>query len=311
MTRTRGPGVAEPFAHTSVLVDEVARLLTGCARVLDATAGGGGHARRLIEGGALVHAIDKDPLAVEASRASLPGATVRRLDFANAAKDPEIIAFAPDGILLDLGVSSPQLDDEERGFTFRLGARLDMRMDPDAETTAADWLNSADPGELTETLSGIGDEPRARALSREIVRRRHNRPFATSDDLVGAIRAVLGPRSGPPDFARIFQAVRISVNAELKRLERALPDLLGLLAPGGVISVISYHSGEDREVKHTFREWAKRCVCPPEQPVCTCRGRPLGIVLTPHPVRPGETETEANPRSRSARLRAFRKAGAA
>jgi 16S rRNA (cytosine1402-N4)-methyltransferase len=257
-----------------------------------------------------VFAIDKDPRAVEASRAMLPGATVRRLDYADAPLDPEVVAFAPDGILLDLGVSSPQLDDERRGFTFRPGARLDMRMDPDASLTAADWLNTTAQGELAAALTEWADEPRARALSREIVRRRQHRPFAASDDLVDAIRAVLGPRSGPGDFARIFQAVRICVNQELQRLERALPLFRDLLVPGGVMAVISYHSGEDRAVKQSFREWARSCVCPPEQPVCTCRGRPLGEVLTPRPVRPDVAEATANPRSRSARLRAFRKAPA-
>jgi len=245
---------------------------------------------------------------VAAARAALGGrGTVRSLDFAEAATDPELRAFAPDGVLLDLGVSSPQLDDPARGFTFRPGAPLDMRMNGDG-MSAAEWLSGAPDEDLAAAFRDWGDEPRARALAREIAKRRHRRPFAVSDDLVGAIRAVLGPRSGAPDFARLFQAVRIAVNGELERLAGALPALLGLLAPGGVLAVISYHSGEDRLVKHAFREWARSCVCPPEQPACTCRGRPLGELLTRHAVGAGAAAVEQNPRARSARLRAFRKA---
>jgi 16S rRNA (cytosine1402-N4)-methyltransferase len=132
--------------------------------------------------------------------------------------------------------------------------------------------------------------------------------MTTSDDFVGAIRAVLGPRSGAPDFARLFQAIRIAVNDELSSLERALPALRDRLLPGGVFVVIAYHSGEDRIVKNAFRDWAADCVCPPGQPVCTCRGHPLGTTLTRRPLVPSESETVSNPRARSARLRAWRKA---
>jgi 16S rRNA (cytosine1402-N4)-methyltransferase len=306
--------MASPFVHIPVLLDEVLRLLAGCRRVLDGTAGGGGHARALADAGAEVLALDRDPAAVRAAAAALAGrVTVLTLDFAEAADDPTVRAFAPDGVLLDLGVSSPQLDEPARGFTFRPGAPLDMRMtgdggrgSGDGEPSAADLLNVADEAELAQLFRDYGDEPRARALARTIVRRRAERPFAVSDDLVNAIRAVLGPTSGPADFARLFQAVRIAVNGELERLGRALPALRDLVAPGGVIAVIAYHSGEDRIVKHTFREWARACVCPPGQPVCTCRGRPLGAVLTKHPLEAAEAEVAANPRARSARLRAFR-----
>jgi len=300
---------AGTFDHQPVLLDEVATLLAGCGRVLDGTVGGGGHAARLAAGGARVLGLDRDPAAVRAARAALPAsAVIRAGDFADAPADADVIAFRPDGILLDLGVSSPQLDDAARGFSFRPGVALDMRMSPGAGPTAAEWLAGAPEAELAAAFRDWADEPRARSLAREIVRRRERRPLAVSDDLVGAIRAVLGPRSGPDDFARLFQAVRIAVNGEIARLSRALPALLEVGAPLGVLAVIAYHSGEDREVKTTLRDWARDCVCPPGQPVCTCRGRPLGTLLTRHPIRPSDEETARNPRARSARLRAFRKA---
>jgi 16S rRNA (cytosine1402-N4)-methyltransferase len=160
--------------------------------------------------------------------------------------------------------------------------------------------------DLSALLRSYADEPRAARMAREIIRRRERRPFATADDLVDAIRAVLGPRSGAPDFARIFQAVRIAVNDELAGLERALPLLRDRLTPNGVLVIISYHSGEDRLVKNAFRDWSTACTCPPKQVMCTCRGTPLGETLTKRPVNATEAETEGNPRARSARLRAWR-----
>ncbi len=298
-----------PFAHIPVLLDEVASLFAGCERVLDGTVGAGGHAARLLAAGAEVLGLDRDPAAVRAARERLGArARVREGDFADAAAEADVVALRPDGILLDLGVSSPQLDDPARGFSFRPGTVLDMRMTPGASVTAAEWLNRSDEPELAAAFRYYGDERRSRALAREIGRRRATRPFAISEDLVGAIRAVLGPRSGPDDFARLFQAVRIAVNGEIERLRRALPALLDVAAPAAVLAVISYHSGEDREVKVAMRDWARSCICPPGQPICTCRGRPLGTLLTRHPVRPAAEETMRNPRARSARLRAFRKA---
>lgn len=298
------------YAHQPVLLEEVLRLLSGCRRVLDGTAGGGGHAGRLAEAGIEVLAVDRDPVAVAAATERLKGqplARVMELDYSDAAADATVRAFRPDGLLLDLGVSSPQIDDDQRGFTFRQGVPLDMRMGG-ADHTAADWLNSADQDEVEHALRVWADEPRARRLAGEIVRRRENRPFVISDDLVGAIRATLGPGSGPPDFARIFQAVRIVVNGELERLERALPELRDLLEPGGVMAVISYHSGEDRLVKHAFREWSRSCVCPEGQPICNCRGRSLGELLTRKSIDASAEEQQQNPRARSAHLRAFRTA---
>ncbi len=297
------------FTHRPVLVEEVAELGRGARRVVDATLGGGGHAARFLAAGARILGIDRDPRALAAARGRLgpAGVTFLEAPYASDAALAAIRDFAPDFILLDLGVSSPQLDDESRGFTFRPGAPLDMRMG-NAGATAADLLNRAPEAELRAIFAEFGDERRAAALAREVVRRRATESFATSDHLVNAIRAVLGPRSGPPDFARLFQAVRIAVNEELPGLATALPAMLEALAPGGRLAVISYHSGEDRLVKHSFREWARRCVCPPEQPICTCRGRALGRVDPSRPVRPTDAEAHQNPRSRSATLRSFRKA---
>jgi 16S rRNA (cytosine1402-N4)-methyltransferase len=180
-------------------------------------------------------------------------------------------------------------------------------MGEDAEP-AADVLNDRDERELARIFREYGDEPRAARLAREVARRRATRPLATSDDLVGAIRGALGARTGPADFARLFQAVRIAANDELSGLARALPALRDRLEPGGVLAVIAYHSGDDRIVKHAMREWSADCVCPPRQMVCTCRGRALGETLTRKPVVPSEEEIAVNPRARSARLRAWRSA---
>jgi 16S rRNA (cytosine1402-N4)-methyltransferase len=215
-----------------------------------------------------------------------------------------VAAFRPEFILLDLGVSSRQLDEADRGFTFRPNAPLDMRMG-DAGPTAATFLNSAAEAELARVFYEYGDERQSRRLAREIVRRRGHHPFAISDDLVNAVRATLGPRAGPSEFARLFQAVRIAVNDELSGLSVALPAFRDALADGGRLAVITYHSGEDRLVKLAFREWAAACICPPKQPVCTCRGRPLGRLVPRKPIVPEPDEVAANPRARSAHLRIF------
>jgi 16S rRNA (cytosine1402-N4)-methyltransferase len=280
---------------------------SGARRAVDATVGGGGHAEVLRDAGARVLAIDRDPAALAAARARLGETDVRYLQaaFADPAALAAARAFRPERVLLDLGMSSAQLDAPGRGFTFGRGAPLDMRMTPGAGPTAADLLNTWTDERLAHAFAAYGDEPRARALARAVTRRRRRAPFRTSDDFVNAIREVHGARAGPAVFARLFQALRIAVNDEIGQLERALPALRDALAPGGRLGVITYHSGEDRVVKHAFRDWARACVCPPRQPACTCRGRPLGRVNPPRGVRPDAPEIAANPRARSARFRSF------
>ncbi|MFI5209729.1 MAG: 16S rRNA (cytosine(1402)-N(4))-methyltransferase RsmH [Gemmatimonadales bacterium] len=292
--------------HVPVLLPEVLEAGGPARRVVDGTLGGGGHAAAFLARGAEVLGIDRDPEALAAARGRLGDRGISFFvgAFGSRAALDAIRRFRPDLILLDLGVSSHQLDAEARGFTFRPGAPLDMRMGTEG-ATAADWLNDTPEEELRRVFREYGDERRSAALAREILRRRSRQAFAISDDLVNAIRAVLGPRSGPADFARLFQAVRIAVNDELEGLAEALPELRDALAPGGGLAVISYHSGEDRIVKHLFREWARDCVCPPETPRCVCRGHALGIASR-RSVVAGEAEVAANPRARSARLRVFR-----
>jgi 16S rRNA (cytosine1402-N4)-methyltransferase len=300
--------------HSPVLASEVVELLRGSRTVLDGTLGGGGHSFALLNAGVQsVVGVDRDPQALAAASERLHDfAEAGRFlaiqsNYADVDEQPALDGLRFDGILLDLGISSHQVDAEERGFTFRAGARLDMRMSGEQSTTAADLLNDEDERTLTMIFREFGDEPRAPRLAREIVRRRGTRSFETSDDLVGAIRAVLGPRSGAAEFARLFQAVRIAVNDELPGLVRALPALRDRLEPGGTLAVIAYHSGEDRIVKNAFRDWSADCICPPRQPVCTCRGKALGSTLTRRALVPSSDEIDQNPRSRSARLRAWQK----
>ena len=297
-----------------MLASEVTELLRNAEQVLDCTLGGGGHALALLEAGVKsVVGVDRDPNALAAATTRLHAYAAEgrfmavQSNYADVTELSSLQGIAFDGILLDLGVSSHQVDDDDRGFTFRPGARLDMRMG-DAGTDAASLLNTEAESVLTRIFKTFGDEPRGARLAHEIVRRRNTRPFETSDDLVGAIRAVLGPRSGAGDFARLFQAVRIAVNDELPGLERALPKLRDRLTPGGTLAIIAYHSGEDRIVKQALRSWSAACICPPKQPLCTCRGKPLGTTLTRRALTASQDEVLHNSRARSARLRAWQSA---
>jgi 16S rRNA (cytosine1402-N4)-methyltransferase len=300
--------------HAPVMVDEVLALFAGAEQVLDCTLGGGGHSEALLASGSSVVALDRDEVAISEARKRLAPyeASGRFLairgNFGEIDRIRELEGRLFDAILADLGVSSHQIDADDRGFSFRPGALLDMRMDRRSTTTAAELLNTLDETELSQIFRDYGDEPRASRLAREIVRRRDRRPMHVSDDLVDAIRGAFGARMGPGDFARLFQAVRIAVNDELRTLERALPLLRDKLKPRGKLAFISYHSGEDRLVKHTMREWSKSCICPPRQLQCTCRGKALGELITKRALIASGHETALNPRSRSARLRAWQNA---
>jgi len=274
--------------------------------MVDGTLGGGGHAAVFLQAGAVVLGVDRDPEALAEAARRLGEAAIQfvRGSFGDPDVLATIAAFQPDFVLLDLGVSSHQFDTDARGFSFRSDVPLDMRMSA-AGPTAADLLNTWSEADLGALLREFGDEPRARRLAVSIVERRRRAPFATSDDLVGAIRRALGPRTGPGDFARLFQAVRIAVNDEIAILTRALPVLRDALVEHGLLVVIAYHSGEDRVVKHAFRDWARTCRCPPRQPVCTCEGRAYGRLVTRRPIEADAEEIADNPRARSARLRAF------
>jgi 16S rRNA (cytosine1402-N4)-methyltransferase len=303
--------------HQPVMVEEVLEALEGARNgiILDGTLGGGGHSQAMLERWphCRILGVDRDPEAVREARHRLQPfeGRVRILEmrFDEAMEDAELRMEGLDGALLDLGVSSRQLDADRRGFAFREGLPLDMRMEGEGEgRTAADLLNAEEEGELARVFREYGEEPKARRLAREVVRRRGRNPFRTSDDLVAALAAALQRSPSPKEKARVFQSLRIAVNQELLVLGRTLPRLRDRLRPGGVMAVIAYHSLEDRLVKDSFREWSQACVCPPGLPLCVCRGAALGSPLFRGLRRPSPGEVVRNPRARSALLRAWRKA---
>lgn len=287
---------------------------------LDGTVGGGGHARAILGTSDDVRlvGVDRDPEAVEAARGKLAAfgdrVTILRGDFRDA---PELLKEATKdetedlmGALLDLGVSSHQIENTARGFSYRSGTPLRMRMGgtTGGRVPAADFLNEASEEELGRVFREYAEERRWRRLAREVVRRRRQSPLETSDDLTAALERALGRPPSPRDRARVFQAVRIAVNEELEALREGLPRIRDLLASGGRLVVIAYHSLEDRIVKHAFREWSRDCVCPPRLPVCRCRGEALGRPVVRGPLTPSAEEVEHNPRARSAKLRAWERA---
>jgi 16S rRNA (cytosine1402-N4)-methyltransferase len=299
--------------HAPVLVEAVLRACQSAVTVLDGTLGGGGHTAALLGAGKRVTSLDRDPAAIAVASARLADDLRRgtldivQCNYADVNTVPALAERTFDAILLDLGVSSHQLDDDARGFSFRVGAPLDMRMEARGQS-AAEWLNTADDETLVQAFRAYGDEPRAHRLARVVVERRVLRPFTVSDDFVNAIRATLGARSGPSDFARLFQALRIAVNDELTGLTRALPALRDRLTPGGLFLVMAYHSGEDRLVKHAFRDWSTDCTCPPRAPFCQCDGVALGTLHTRKAILADAGEIALNPRARSAHLRIWQRA---
>jgi 16S rRNA (cytosine1402-N4)-methyltransferase len=296
-----------------VLTDQVVELLAPAAPglLVDATVGLGGHAEALLraEPGFRLLGLDRDPEALVRAGERLQGHSERiRLVEATFDRLPAIldrlVLDAPVAILADLGCSSLQLDSAERGFSFSADGPLDMRMGSGGPS-AAELLERAEPEELVRILRDFGEERRAGAIVRAIVRRREQAPLRTTAELSSLVRNVVGAgerRIHPA--TRTFQALRIAVNDELGQLERFLEPAVRALEPGGRIAVISFHSLEDRIVKHTLRRLTGRCTCPPDFPVCRCRPQRAVRVLTSSPRRPGEDEIASNPRARSARLRA-------
>jgi 16S rRNA (cytosine1402-N4)-methyltransferase len=306
--------------HIPVLADEVRELLAvqPGETVVDATFGAGGHARLLAQdlaGRGKLVAIDRDPGAksyFDRFKAAA-GVEVRFLrgDFAVVLTQLAANNVGADAILLDLGTSSMQVDRPERGFSYATDAPLDMRMDPSSESTAAAIVNTWDERELVTIFRLYGEERYSAPIARAIVRRRSERPFTRTGELVDTIKlAIPTPaRFGEGHPAkRVFQALRIAVNDELAQLEAALPAALEMLRPGGRLAVISFHSLEDRIAKRFIAERAKGCTCPPDFPVCVCGKEPTLRPLTRKPVRPAKQETDVNPRAASARLRAAVKA---
>ena len=306
--------------HIPVLADEVRELLAvrPGETVVDATFGAGGHSRLLAQdlaGRGKLVAIDRDPGAksyFDRFKAAA-GVEVRFLrgDFAVVLTQLAANGIGADAILLDLGISSMQVDRPERGFSYATDAPLDMRMDPSSETSAAEIVNTWDERELVTIFRRYGEERYATPIARAIVRQRAERPFTRTGELVDTIKlAIPTPaRFGEGHPAkRVFQALRIAVNDELGQLEAALPAALQMLRPGGRLAVISFHSLEDRIAKRFVAAQAKGCTCPPDFPVCVCGKEPTLRSLTRKPVRPGRHETDANPRAASARLRVAVKA---
>ena len=306
--------------HIPVLAEEVRELLAVRPgdTVVDATFGAGGHARVLAQdlaGSGKLVAIDRDPGAKPYFDRFKAGAGVEvrflRGDFAIVLSQLAGNGVKADAVLLDLGISSMQIDRPERGFSYATDAPLDMRMDPSSETTAATIVNTWDERELVTIFRSYGEERYATQIARAIVRTRAERSFTRTGELVDTIKlAIPTPaRFGEGHPAkRVFQALRIAVNDELGQLEAALPAALEMLRPGGRLAVISFHSLEDRIVKRFVAAEAKGCTCPPDFPVCVCGKEPTLRSLTRKPVRPGAQETDVNPRAASARLRAAVKA---
>ena len=308
--------------HDPVLAERVAEFLVPALDrggvVVDATLGRCGHAQRLLDEAprCFLVGIDRDPEAVEAARSHLAPYGDRialvRDNFESLTSILERLGIASvRGVLFDLGVSSPQLDREERGFGYRQRGPLDMRMDPSESLTAHEVVNLYQEKELARVIRRYGEERFAGRIAAAIVRQR---PIAATDDLAEVIKdAIPAParRTGGHPARRTFQALRIEVNRELQALEKALPAAVDASEAGGRIVAISYHSLEDRIVKTVFRDEARGCVCPPDFPVCVCGAEASLRVLTRRPLRPSEQEIDRNPRARAAKLRAAERITAA
>ena len=305
--------------HLPVLVEEVIEMLAPAPGSLhiDATLGGGGHTERILEAaspdGRLL-GLDADGLAIARVEARLrtrfgDRLVLRQANFSElAAVAPDAGFDAVDGCLFDLGLSSFQLADHDRGFGFRAGGPLDMRFDPSRGVPASELLASLDAAELTALFRRYGEEPKAPRIARAIVDARRVAPVATAEELAALVERVVPPnprvRRRTHPATRVFQALRIAVNEELEALQAGLTAALDLLRPGGRLVVLSYHSLEDRIVKRFFQAERRGCVCPPTVPVCVCGRNPRLRLITRPSITPSDAEIAVNPRARSARLRA-------
>jgi 16S rRNA (cytosine1402-N4)-methyltransferase len=303
--------------HVPVLAEEVRALLAvqPGETIVDATFGAGGHSRLLaadLQGSGKLVAIDRDPTVrsyFDRVKASTRGVQMRFLrgDYAVVLSQLAGNGVRADAVLLDLGLSSMHVDRPERGFSYATDAPLDMRMDPSDEVSAANVIATWNERELETIFRKYGEERYARQIARAIVRRRSESPIERTGQLVDVVRASI---PAPARFGeghpakRVFQALRIEVNHELESLEAGLPAAFEMLRPGGRLAVISFHSLEDRIVKHFIRDRARGCTCPPEFPICVCGHEPELRILTPKLVRPSVSEVDHNPRASSARLRA-------
>ncbi len=308
------------FRHRSVLLEETIKELRikPDGIYVDGTLGGGGHsfeiAFRLGEGGRLI-GIDQDEAAVEAAGERLLSfgdkVTIIRNNYQNTRSVLLSLAVSGiDGMLLDLGVSSYQLDTAERGFSYRYDTALDMRMDQRQTLTAGDIVNQYEERELFRIIRDYGEDRFAKNIAKHIVRAREIKPIETTGELNGIIRAAIPARlraEGGHPSKRTFQAIRIECNRELEVLEESLEELIELLNPGGRLCIITFHSLEDRIVKNAFRKAENPCTCPPSFPVCVCGRKSKGKVITGKPILPPEEERNENPRSKSAKLRVFEK----
>ena len=308
------PEPAPAFRHEPVLLEEVAGLVPAAVRVIvDATLGGGGHARFLLERfpSAELFGSDRDAQAVQAARARLEPCAdrilLKSLRFSQI--HHHVLLGTVDFLLADLGMSSHQLGSAERGFSFTADGPLDMRMDPaQGGPTAAELVNDASEEQLREWLKDFGEERFTPRIVRAIVRARNTAPIETTGQLARLVADAVPARfhrKGYHPATQVFQALRIAVNRELEELEALLDHVPDLLAPRGRVAVIAFHSLEDRIVKDRFRLWEQPCVCPPDLPRCVCGRKPLGRRVTRKPITAGAAELARNPRSRSAKLRAF------
>ena len=302
--------------HVPVLCSEVAGIVQqGPGRlVLDATVGLGGHAAAILERlpEARLVGLDVDEAALEfaATRLRPFGDRVQLVHGSYAQLDVHLRGLgieSVDAIILDLGVSSLQIDETARGFSYRAAGPLDMRMDPQSGRTAADFLNAADEEEIAQALRDFGEEPQARRIARNLIQERRKAPLRTTADLVAVVERTVSGRKRLQALARVFQGVRIVVNGELENLREGLGSALGVLAPGSTFAVLSYHSLEDRMVKQFFRQQVEGCTCPPKLPYCAC-GFVAGFRLVARrAIFASPEEVAENPRARSARLRALQR----